>query len=75
MVGVPRRTKRVKRDWSMWEYFWKAMFFTTGGSWWWSPISTTRFSRDRPSCKRPASPASTLFAQRANSPPQRLIQI
>ena len=39
----------VKRDWSRWLYFWKAMFFTTGGSWWWSPIRITRFSLLYPS--------------------------
>ncbi len=32
MYGVPRRTKRVKSDWSRWLNFWKAMFLTTGGS-------------------------------------------
>lgn len=44
MVGTPRRTKRVKSDCSMLEYFWKAMFLMTGGSWWWSPIMIQRFS-------------------------------
>jgi len=34
--------------WSSREYFWKARFLTTGGSWWWSPISATRLSRERP---------------------------
>lgn len=31
-VGTPRRTNLVKRDCSMLENFWKAMFFITGGS-------------------------------------------
>ena len=48
-VGTPRRTKRVKRDCSMLEYFWKAMFLMTGGSWWWSPIMIHRFRRLLPS--------------------------
>ncbi len=44
-VGTPRRTKRVKSDCSMFEYFWKAMFLMTGGNWWWSPIIIQRLSR------------------------------
>ena len=43
--GTPSRTKRVKRDCSMLENFWKAMFLITGGSWWWSPIMMHRFRR------------------------------
>lgn len=31
-VGTPRRTNLVKRDCSMLENFWKAIFFITGGS-------------------------------------------
>lgn len=49
MVGTPRRTNRVKRDCSMLEYFWKAMFLITGGNWWWSPIMIQRFSLLYPS--------------------------
>lgn len=55
MYGVPKRMKRVNSDWSRCEYCWMAMFFTTGGSWWWSPIRMTRFSRLCPSswrCRR-----------------------
>lgn len=33
-VGTPSRTKRAKRDCSMLENFWKAMFLMTGGNWW-----------------------------------------
>lgn len=40
---------RVKRDCSMFEYFWNAMFLMTGGSWWWSPIMIQRLSRLKPS--------------------------
>lgn len=50
IVGTPTRTNRVKRDCSMFEYFWKAMFLMTGGNWWWSPIIIHRFNRLNPSC-------------------------
>jgi hypothetical protein len=33
----------------MLENFSKAMFLTTGGSWWWSPIMIQRFNRFTPS--------------------------
>lgn len=33
MVGTPSRTNRVKRDCSILEYFWKAIFLITGGNW------------------------------------------
>ena len=46
-AGTPSRTKRAKSDWSRREYFWKARFLTTGGSWLWSPMRTTRLRRER----------------------------
>lgn len=48
-VGTPNLTNRVKRDCSILENFWKAMFLMTGGSWWWSPIMIHRFNRLKPS--------------------------
>jgi len=42
----------VNKLWSRWEYFWKATFLTTGGSWWRSPIRMQRFSRLCPSSGR-----------------------
>ena len=47
IVGTPSLTKRAKSDWSSFEYFANDMLFTTGGSWWWSPIRTMRLSRER----------------------------
>ena len=32
-VGTPNLTSRVNKDCSMFENFWNAMFFITGGSW------------------------------------------
>jgi len=48
-VGTPNLTMRVKRDCSILEYFWNAMFLITGGNWWWSPIMIQRLSRLKPS--------------------------
>lgn len=47
--GTPSRTILVNKLCSILQYFWNAMFFTTGGSWWWSPIMIQRFNRDLPS--------------------------
>ena len=49
-VGTPKRTNLVNNDCSILENFWKAIFFITGGNWWWSPIMIQRFNRLYPSC-------------------------
>ena len=40
-------------DWSRWLTRCSAVHCTTGGSWWWSPMSMTRFRRGTPPLPSP----------------------